>query len=255
LLVAGTLAAQPAATPAAEPAAAAGTEAIPPPASPATPAGDAPAPPEASQSKAPLAPTPLGRPLIDVHVDEPPPPEPRRVRVHDGFYLRSSVGLVTARTYVTSDQLAHPSYTVAGGGLALDLMVGGTPSTGLALGGALSLQSFGHGGGSTSGLGLLGVFVDGFPMPNRGLHVGGMLGLGASRTRRPGGVDELRGGGLGMAAWAGGDFWVADEWSMGGLLRLSGALTRDGSNGAGPAAFDLESSSYALAFLFSVLYH
>jgi hypothetical protein len=190
-----------------------------------------------------------------VRVAEPPPAEPRHAHVHDGFYLRSSVGLVTARTYVTSDQLAHPSYSVAGGGLALDLMLGGSPSTGLALGGALSLQSFGHGGGSTSGLALLGVFVDGFPMPNRGLHLGGMLGFSGARTSRPSDADELRGRGFGMSAWAGGDFWIADEWSMGGLLRLSGALTNDGSNDDGPAPYRLESSSYALALLFSVLYH
>jgi hypothetical protein len=92
-------------------------------------------------------------------------------------------------------------------------------------------------------------------MPNRGLHLGGMLGLAAARTGRPGGVDELDARGFGMSVWGGGDFWVADEWSLGGLLRLSGALTRDGSHDDGPAPYELESSSYELAFLFSVLYH
>jgi hypothetical protein len=249
-----TLVAQPAPAGPGEPTAPAGTEVADAPSAP--PPERPPAPSAAgAAAPAPLAPTQLGRPIIDVRVAEPPAPEPRHARVHDGFYLRSSVGLVTARTYVTSDQLAHPSYTVAGGGLALDLMVGGSPSTGLALGGALSLQSFGHGGGSTSGLALLGVFVDGFPMPNRGLHLGGMLGLAGTRTSRPSDVDELRGRGFGMSAWAGGDFWIADEWSMGGLLRLSGALTSDGSKDEGPAPYALESSSYALALLFSVLYH
>jgi hypothetical protein len=189
-------------------------------------------------------------------VAPPSPVVPRSYHLHDGFYLRSSVGLMTGRTFVRSDEVTHPSYTVKGGGLALDLMIGGTPSVGLAVGGALALQSFGQGSGSSSaGLGLLGAFVDGFPMANRGLHLGGMLGLGASRTARPGGVDELRGRGLGMSAWLGHDWWVADEWSMGGLLRFSAARTDDGSHDHGATPYSLESSSYLLALMFSVLYH
>lgn len=234
----------------APPAAPAGTEPGAPDAPPVPPA------PPAPTERAPLPPTKVGEPVINVRVAEPPPPEPLHAHRHDGFYLRTSVGLLTAHTFVTSNSLAHPSYTVSGGGIALDAMVGGSPSVGLALGGALSLHSFGQGSGSSSaGLALLGAFVDGFPMPNQGLHLGGMLGFAGSRTSRPGGIDELSGRGLGMSAWIGDDFWVADEWSLGGLIRLSGAITRDGSEDKGPNAYRLESSSYALAFLVTVLYH
>jgi hypothetical protein len=195
--------------------------------------------------------------MIDLHTDRPEAPVvARRYHLHDGFYLRSSVGLITAHTYVTSNQVTHPSYSAGGGGLALDLMIGGSPSVGLALGGALSLQSFGQGSGSASaGLGLLGAFVDGFPMANRGLHLGGMLGFAGSRTNRSSNVDELRARGFGMSAWIGHGWWVADEWSMGGMLRFSGALTADSSHDKGPTPYKLESSTYELALLFTVLYH
>jgi hypothetical protein len=223
----------------------------PPPASP-----PAPSPPPAPASPPPLAPTELGRPVIDVRTPEPPPPEQRHYHMHDGFYLRGNVGLLFARTFVSSDQPAHPSYSVGDAGLSADLMIGGTPSVGFAVGGALSLESFGQASGpSSAGLGVLGVFVDGFPMESGGVHLGGLLGLAASRTMRPGDIDQLRAGGVGMAAWFGYDWWVSSEWSMGGLLRVNGAIAHDGSNDHGDDPYKLDSSNYGFAFMFSVLYH
>ena len=174
--------------------------------------------------------------------------------MHDGFYLRMDLGLVLASTHVTANDVAHPSYSVGGAGLGLDALIGGTPSVGLTIGGALSFQGFGHSNGSSANLGMLGVFVDGFPTPNKGLHFGGLLGLASNRTQRPNNVDEFRGRGLGLAAWTGYDWWVADEWSMGGMLRFSGALTRDKPRGSADGV-EFKGSSYELAFLFTVLYH
>ncbi len=219
---------------------------------PGDPAAPAPAPP--ASAPPPLAPTPLGRPLINVSEPEPPPAEPLHVHRHDGFYFRADVGLLLSRTFVKSDQATHPSYSVGDGGLGLDLLFGGTPSRGLALGGALSLQSV-QGGDKTAGLGMLGAFVDGFPEVNGGFHLGAFLGLAGSRTTTPGKFDELRGGGLGFAAWVGEDWWVADEWSMGGLLRLNGAFDHDASHDHGTDAYTLDSSTYGVALLFSVLCH
>jgi len=173
---------------------------------------------------------------------------------HDGFYFRGDLGLLVARTFVKSDQVTHPSYSVGDGGLGLDLLFGGTPSPGMAVGGGLSLASI-QGGDSTAGFGMLGAFVDGFPEVNGGFHLGGYLGLAGSRTTRPGKTDELRGRGLGLAVWIGEDWWVADEWSMGGLLRFTGAFDHDGSHDHGADAYALDSSTYGVAFLFTVLYH
>jgi hypothetical protein len=201
-----------------------------------------------------LAPTPLGPPLINLSKPEPPPPEPLHMHRHDGFYFRADVGLLVARTFVKSDQASRPSYSVGDGGLGLNLAFGGTPNPGMALGGELSLASI-QGGNSTAGLGMIGAFVDGFPQVNGGFHLGGFLGFAASRTTTPGKLNELRARGLGLAAWIGQDWWVADEWSMGGLVRFTGAFDHDGSHDHGPGAYTLDSSTYGVAFLFSVLYH
>ncbi len=219
----------------------------------APPVASAPAEPAGPNPPA-LPPTPLGRPLIDLSKPEPPPPEPLHLHRHDGFYFRGDVGLLVARTFVKSDQASRPNYSVGDGGLGLDLAFGGTPSPGMALGGELSLASI-QGGNSTAGLGMIGAFVDGFPQVNGGFHLGGFLGLAGSRTTTPGKLDELRGRGLGLAVWLGQNWWVADEWSMGGLLRFTGAFDHDGSHDHGPGAYTLDSSTYGVAFLFNVLYH
>lgn len=219
---------------------------------PAQPAPAQPAPPQPAPP--PLAATPLGRPLINLSKPEPPPPEPLRMHRHDGFYFRGDVGVLVARTFVKSDQVSRLDYSVGDGGLGLNLAFGGTPSPGMAIGGELSLASI-QGGHSTAGLGMIGAFVDGFPEVSGGFHLGGFLGLAGSRTTTPGNVNELRGRGLGLAAWVGENWWVADDWSMGGTLRFTGAFTHDGSHDHGPEPYALDSSTYGLALLFSVLCH
>jgi hypothetical protein len=194
-------------------------------------------------------------PKIDLSMPPPAPPVARQYRQHDGFYLRSSVGVVVAGSNVSTDGSGHPNYDVTGGGLELDLMIGGTPSPGLATGGAISLQGFGHGGeAGTASLGMLGVFVDGFPLSHGGVHLGGMIGLAGGSTSRKDNVDEFEGGGLGLSAWVGHGFWIGSEWSMGGMLRFNGALMRDDSDN-GPDDVVFQNSTYSLGLLFSVLYH
>jgi hypothetical protein len=223
------------------------------PAMPEPSAAPPPASAPAAATPAPLAPTPLGRPLINLSKPEPPPPEPLRMHRHDGFYFRGDVGLLVARTFVKTSHSPPPSYSVGDGGLGLNLAFGGTPSPGMAVGGELSLASI-QGGDSTAGLGMIGAFVDGFPDVNGGLHLGGFLGFAGSRTTTNGGAD-LRGRGLGLGAWIGENWWVADEWSMGGLVRFTGAFDHDGSHDHGAGGYTLDSSTYGVAFLFSVLYH
>ena len=220
----------------------------------------APAPPSSTDGPAPLAESPLVRPKIDVSVPAPAPSVTRKVHNHDGFYLRSSVGIGTRSAFIATDSTSHPNYAVNGGGISLDLLIGGTPSPGLALGGGLMLSSVtdgevradgaGNVGSGTGGLLLIGPFVDGFPMPNRGLHLGGLVGLAGGGAQRQDKQDEFDGGGLGMAVWIGHGFWVGKEWSLGGDLKLDAAFLRDDSGDV-----VLADTWYGFSLLFTVLYH
>jgi hypothetical protein len=184
----------------------------------------------------------------------------RSVHNHDGFYLRANVGFEWSSAFVGTDSASHPDFTVNGGGISLDLLVGATPSPSLTVGGMLTLKSISDPevrlgddsevGSGSGGVLFVGPFVDGFPMSNGGLHVGGMLGLASGTARRQGSADDFGGLGFGAAAWFGQGFWVGDEVSLGFILKLDAAFLRDSS---GPVA--LTDTVYGGALLFSVLYH
>jgi len=179
---------------------------------------------------------------------------------HDGFYLRVSAGAGYRGASVSSDSAAHSDYSLNGAGISLDLLVGGTPSPGLAIGGALTLESVSDGdvdvdgapnvSSGSGGLLLVGAFIDGFPMANRGFHLGALAGLAGGGFQRKGEDEEFSGGGLGGAVWIGHGFWVAPDWTLGFDLKVDGAAMRDNSGDA-----DQGSSMYGLSLLFSALYH
>jgi hypothetical protein len=209
---------------------------------------------------------PSAPPKIDVTTPEPAPPVERSYRVHDGFYLRLNIGVGTYGVQY------EDSLHAAGGSLALDLLVGGSPSRGVAVGGLL-ISDYGPNyklrqndreiGDLNVETGLIGAFIDGFPNPKGGWHVGGALGLAAitSDGKQAGSATALALGlgrdestrldaGLGGAAWAGYDAWVGDEWSVGGLLRFAAAYGRSQHSGQ-----NLDSRSAALTLMFTALYH
>ena len=197
---------------------------------------------------------------MDLSVPEPQPNVVRKVKNHDGFYFRGSVGFSWSRAFVSPDAANAQNFTVNGGGLSLDLLVGGTPTPSLAVGGGAMLQTIsdpevtldnGKSAGSGSGaLLLVGPFVDGFPIWNGGLHLGGLVGFAGGTTRRQGSDDDFSGAGFGAAAWFGQGFWVGDEMSLGFVLKLDAAYLRDGS---GPVV--LTNTIYGGSLSFTVLYH
>jgi hypothetical protein len=180
--------------------------------------------------------------------------------LHDGFYLRLGLGLGYGGAVVSSDSKTIGDYRFRGGGGALDVWLGGTPVPGLAMGAALSglglsssersVDGNNVSGNVSGSTGLLAYFVDAFPNPERGLHFGGALGLASGAAQVAASTREFRGAGVGLQAWAGYDFWVAPQWSLGGTLRFVGSVTRQDDAGVAYQA------SLGVATLsFTALYH
>jgi hypothetical protein len=182
---------------------------------------------------------------------------PRSYHVHDGFYLRASVGFGTLGATFDDNSPTGRDLKGSGGAFGFDLMIGGSPAPGVAIGGALLGEasagvefdrgSFGSEDRSAS-VAILGPFIDGFPSSNRGWHLGGMLGLARLSVEDTSSDGISHTGGLGGAFWVGHDFWVGDEWSVGPLLRFSGAVTRANDP-------DVNASTFAMTLLFTGLYH
>jgi hypothetical protein len=193
----------------------------------------------------------------------PSPMQRAGYHVHDGFYLRLAAGIGGGHTSVSGAQ----NFGVGGPGLALNLWLGGTPWRGVALGGLLSYQGQNDGdtvvegqktgAGANSHIVLLAPFLDVFPDPLRGLHFGGAAGLAFVGTAADShlladryDVKDYSGGGLGASAWLGYMGFVGPEYSMGGLLQLSGFATNKKTSDV-----DRKASGYAVSLSFSALYH
>ncbi len=188
--------------------------------------------------------------------------------IHDGFYLRFAAGVGGSHVNVAADGAGASDFKVGGPGLALNLWIGGTPWRGVALGGQLGYQTIGDGNvvangdktgqGMNAGVFYLGPFIDAFPDPMRGLHIGGSLGLVGFGARGDGkalettyGVKDYSAGGLGASAWLGYMGWVGPEFSLGGLLQL-GVL---GTGNDKQESIDRKASGYTLSLSLSALYH
>lgn len=198
---------------------------------------------------------------IDLQVgEEPPPPVARSYHVHDGFYLRGAMGVGWFGTKFDDDSARGVDADASAGSFALDLMIGGSPSRGLAIGGALLMEAAPTAsyeldgreiGDGTIVTGLLGAFIDGFPDPKGGFHVGGALGfssLAADELGADGGTLETAG--FGGAVFAGYDFWVGDEWSIGPLVRFMATVNRDRGDET-----DVTAVSRSFTLSFTALYH
>lgn len=178
-------------------------------------------------------------------------------RVHDGFYLRLSAG----GGIVGVDLNPEPGYadhSADGADLSFDVLVGASPIRGGTLGGALLLDlapsmALASNGQERSdaplGLAVLGPFVDAFPQPELGWHFGGALGLAGLSLQT---VDARRHRlmGVGGALWGGNEFWIADEWSMGGALRVVRTLTWGDAGD-----FELKASSLSASLMLTAVHH
>jgi hypothetical protein len=106
-------------------------------------------------------------------------------------------------------------------GLPVRIALGGTVGKGIALGGSLSIvttafaKSASNLGTVTGQLDGAAFFMDWFPRPTGGWHVGGEVGLGRvaiSESSIDSGIDVL------ASAFGGYDWWIDNQWSVGALL-------------------------------------
>ncbi len=201
-------------------------------------------------------PPPSRGPIIDLSTPAPGARVLRTYHQHDGFYVRVDGGLGTLLSANVDTNLGDRS--ADGVSLSYDLLIGGSPGPGFAVGGGLvgSLQLSGDwetrsgvpaDGGNLTTL-IIGPFADGFPDPKGGWHLGGLAGLAWAGFDMPVSGDGTSAIGFGGAFWTGYDVWVAPDWSVGGLLRMD-ALRATNSDD------DATVSQVALSLMFSVLYH
>jgi hypothetical protein len=210
-----------------------------------------------SSAKAPAA-SPSTLVIVDRGTTEPRPANPSWRR-HDGFYLRMSLGAggIGART-TRNDGSA--GFETGSGGSAFDFMLGGSPMPGLTLGGGFQFDlgqrdpDTGPDGEPRSATRdafvLVGPFIDVYPSPRGGFHLGGMLGGAALAHSESDDADPLTYQGAGGSIWLGYDWWVARQWSLGAMLRASSAELESTDALAGERA-----RAGSVALLFTVLYH
>ncbi len=212
-------------------------DAAPPPAPSEPPARPSDAPPQPATPHEPAA-------KMDLSTAANGPAVPRTYHVHEGFYLRATVGLSFYKSSFTDNKRGGAEYTDSGSSLPLDVLVGGSPNPGLVIGGAgLTDQQAGDNI-------LLGPFIDGFPAVNKGWHLGGAIGLGLQSFRNTA-VDERQfTHGVGGALWFGYDFWTAGEWAIGPQVRFLGLRTKDTQSGEDVSVFT-RSISFGLSGVYN----
>lgn len=189
------------------------------------------------------------------------------MHLHDGFYLRMALGLGPLNTTSSVDGIDQDIKT-KGSGPAFDLYIGGSPVPGFVVGGALMWQvslkptvDAGSAPASTGGittdnpksvaLSQLGVFVDGFPDPSGGFHIGGALTLASlASSDSDGNTSDNNPTGWGLDVMTGYDFWVGTQWSLGVLGRFGYAHTTFGAGNIHES-----DSSPSAAISFSALFH
>lgn len=183
------------------------------------------APPPASSPPvhtAPAAPTyeEVPPPACEQSATPSPCTQPRDAYRHDGFYARLS----NESGYVGFfGEGPDGDASIKGFGTGGFIALGGTPVPGLVIGGLIGSAAVrgtfrGRPEGSekkgTMSLAMLGAFVDWFPNPYDGWHVGASFGF-AAISLTDAALDDSVGPAFSAKLFGGYDFWIGPQWSLG----------------------------------------
>jgi hypothetical protein len=213
-------------------------------------------------ARAETAPSSTSSPSLTTQPAPPPASSGRRPgkRVHDGFFLQLSLGpayLDESRSYTAGG----PGETVGGWGTSLEASVGKSVRPGLIVRGRCQIAALVEPNvsfqgvptapdGSARFLDVIGAFVDYYPNPRRGFHVGGSVGLLLSTD-----LDAEYGGhttswGPAISAQVGYEVFFSSRWSVGALAQLSAYRYSTTESGVSSTSDGLL-STLALAFTFN----
>lgn len=161
---------------------------------------------------------------------------------HDGLFLRVGLGVsgldMQRAGHVSAGSAAY--YTgdssIGGGAGALELTLGGSLAPGLVLAATMLGQQIASpalskdGGGDVALDGplhflLVGASLEYFPDPRGGFHFGGTVAASGAWVKSPPPrfTDYLGGAGGALSVDVGYLWWLSKRWSLGALLRLTGA--------------------------------
>jgi hypothetical protein len=167
------------------------------------------------------------------------------VRNHDGFYLRLGLGV-------------GPLYSSEAGGVGIpsELALGGTPAPGLVLGvgnyGVVIPKPDDDRDAGQLAFNAWGPFVDYYLDPKLGAHVQASVMFVFGLSSPKDGVEGAYGPGYGAALGAGYEWWIAEQWSLGVVLRAAYyTVTLEGRN----SGTKTDVSGFVPAVLFAATYH
>ena len=199
------------------------------------------------------------------------------VQYHDGFYLRLGfgVGFLGVTLKPEDDDIGDVEVKMNATAPAIEIALGGTPTPGLVIGGAISGLTVSEpeyeiesGGQTEKGdaedttvtQSNIGVFIDYYFDPEGGFHAQGLLGLGVLQATYDGDsdTDDWTATGPMVALGLGYEGWVGDQWGLGGLARLTVAsLSSDESPPIDGEAHEIDTKATVItpAILFTATFH
>jgi hypothetical protein len=165
--------------------------------------------------------------------------------VHDGFYFRFASGFGVYEEGFSSEKSDVYGGRVQGAtrglGTLTEIEIGGSLKPGLILGGGIYSLDLVTGtfrldedsddappaelDPERRSLALFGPFLNWYPNPRKGFHLHGAIGvatLASGRFERN--SDNYHATGGGIALGVGHDWWIGDEWSLGIMGRIMGAV-------------------------------